>query len=59
MDRKVILLTDAPTHALVLISHIQPHQPLPVVPTLFLLPPSRTTLEEELIMLLWRKHKKL
>jgi hypothetical protein len=55
MERWVIMLTDAPTHALALVSHLQPHQLLLVVPALFLLPSSRTTLEEGLITLLWRK----
>jgi hypothetical protein len=58
VERKVILLTDAPTHVLALISQLQLHPPLPMEPTPFLLLPSRTTLEEESTMSLWRNHRK-
>jgi hypothetical protein len=40
VERKVIFLTGAPTHTLVLINQVLLHQPLPMVLTLFLLPPS-------------------
>jgi hypothetical protein len=46
---------DAPIHALVSISLLYLHLPLPVEPTLFLLLPSRTTPVGESIMWLWRE----
>jgi hypothetical protein len=57
--KKDITPTDAPIHALVLISPLQLHLPLPEVPTLFLLLPIRTTPVGESIMWSWKKHKKL
>jgi hypothetical protein len=51
--------TDAPIHALMLISPLQLHMTLPVEPTLFLLLPSRTTPVEESIMWSWKKRKEL
>jgi hypothetical protein len=59
MERRAILLTDAPTRALMLINQLQLHQTRPVVPTMYLFLARRTTLEKELILLLWRKPRKL
>jgi hypothetical protein len=59
VEKRDIMPTDAPICTLVLISPLQLHLPLPVEPILFWLPPSRTILVEESIMLLWRKPKKL
>jgi hypothetical protein len=59
VERKDILLTDAPISALALFSHLHLHLPLLVEPTPFLLPPSRTTPDGDSIMLLWRKPRKL
>jgi hypothetical protein len=59
VERMVILLVNAPTRALAQNSSQQPHQ-LPLeVPITFLLPPSKTMLEEWLITLLRRKLRKL
>jgi hypothetical protein len=57
--KRNITPTNAPIRALVLISPLQLHLPLPVEPTLFLLLPSRTTPMGESIMWSWKKHKKL
>jgi hypothetical protein len=51
--------TDAPIRSLTLISQLQLHLPLPVEPTLYLLPPSRTMPDGESTMMLWRKPRKL
>jgi hypothetical protein len=59
VERKTILLTDAPIRILTLFSHLQLHLSLPVEPTLLLLLPSRTMLEDESNMSLWRKPRKL
>jgi hypothetical protein len=52
VERNVILLIDAPTHTLVLISPLQLHLPLLVEPALFLLLSRRTMLKGESTMLL-------
>jgi hypothetical protein len=57
--KRDISSTEAPIHALVLISLLQPHLSLPVEPTLLLLLPSRTTPMGESIMWPWKKRKKL
>jgi hypothetical protein len=59
VERRVILLTDAPTHTHASTRQLQLHLFLPREPTLFLLLPSRTTPIGESIMLMWRKSKKL
>jgi hypothetical protein len=59
VERRVISLTDAPTHAHTSTRQLQLHLFLPVEPTMFLLLPSRTMPVGESIMLLWRKLKKL
>jgi hypothetical protein len=50
--KKDIMSTNAQISALVLISPLQLHLPLPVKPILFRLPPSRTMLVGESTMLL-------
>jgi hypothetical protein len=55
VERRVILLTDAPTRAHMSTRQLQLHPFLPVEPTLFLLLPSRTTLMGESIMWLWKE----
>jgi hypothetical protein len=55
VKRKIILLTDAPTHAHALISQLYLHQPLLMELILYPLLLGRTTLEEESTMSLWRK----
>jgi hypothetical protein len=59
VERRDNLLIDAPTHFLALISQLELHTPLPVEPTPFLLPTSRTMPKGGSIMLLWRKPRKL
>jgi hypothetical protein len=54
-----ITLIDAPIRALMSVSQLYLHLPLPVELTLFLSLPSRTTLVGESIMWLWKKRKKL
>jgi hypothetical protein len=57
--KRDITPTDAPIRALMLISPLQLHLPLPVEPTLFMLLPSRTTPVGESIMWVWKKHNVL
>jgi hypothetical protein len=57
--KRDITPTNAPIQALVLISPLHLHLPLPVESTLFLLLPSRTMLMGESTMLPWEKRKKL
>jgi hypothetical protein len=59
VEKRDIMPTDAPIHALVLIKLLLLHRLLLVEPTRFLLLPSRTMLMGESTMLLWRKPRKL
>jgi hypothetical protein len=54
VERRVISLTDAPTHAHASTHQLQVHMFLPMEQTLFLLLPSKTTPVGESIMLLWK-----
>jgi hypothetical protein len=59
MVKRDITPTEAPIHALMLISPLQIHLSLPMEPTLFLLLPSRTTPVGGSVMWPWKKRKKL
>jgi hypothetical protein len=59
VEKMDIMPTDALIRALALISQLHLHLPLPMEPTLFLLPPSKSMPEGESTMLLWRKPRML